>query len=98
MFGLRLTTQRELAGLYAVTDDLRNERDKLQMLVEKERNRADSAVNLLLAKTNGAILTPTNPILEKDKMEYFNKALDEINLFDDDTEKQTVMERIQADA
>ena len=97
MFGFRIVTKRELIAYNTFIQDLRDERIELKAIAEKERNRADAAINMLLAKTQNAILTPTDPRLQKDLEDTINKNMQNMNIFDDEDEQEKTIERIQAD-
>jgi hypothetical protein len=76
MFQLRLTTKRELmlwAAQLAERDErirllemeLRELRESVDKKVERERRRAEGAINILLAKTQGAVIKDERPSAEE---------------------------------
>jgi hypothetical protein len=56
VFQLRFTTKREIGLWISVIEDLKSEVARLHNEVEREKARAQAAINLLLAKTQGATI------------------------------------------
>jgi|WetSurSiteA1Bulk_404760.scaffolds.fasta_scaffold28464_2 hypothetical protein len=93
MFGLRLITKRELALLNATIGGMRDEIANLRLLIEHERKRAEAAINLLLMRTQKAVIDvePTPLTLEQsDKLK--EAALD---IFGDSYTEKEILEKIQ---
>jgi len=95
MFGFKLVHKRELSLYAATIDDLRKEKEALQLAIERERRRADAAVNALLIKTAKVALTPNIPVSE-DQEEAMRQSM--FNLFDDQYPESSVLERVQHDS
>lgn len=81
MFGLRLTTKRELALQAATMLDMRREIARLNERIDHEQKRAEAAINLLLLKTQRAVLTPDQGMtmveeetMRQNMMDVFNDA------------------------
>jgi hypothetical protein len=88
MFGLRLTTKRELELLAATVRDLQRDIDYLRRQVEIERSRADAAVNALLVKKQGVALRPEIARANERQQEEEERALDLFGEFDDESTKE----------
>jgi len=93
MFGFKIIHKRELALYAAQIQDFRNQIKELGLIIEHERKRAEGAINLLLIKTQKAAITPEpNPVTEKEEEEAKAKLL---NIFGDNEEEASLIERIQ---
>ncbi|MDD5037008.1 MAG: hypothetical protein PHE55_19960 [Methylococcaceae bacterium] len=95
MFGLRLTTRRELMLFAAEIEDLRLERERLRGQVDAERKRADAAINALLIRTQKLALTPEAPTLTEEQEEARNTRV--LDIFGETMQEDEVLERIQND-
>lgn len=111
MFGLKIISKGELF-MYAQTIEALND-DKERLVnecnsirrecaaaIEKERKRADAAVNALLIKTNRVAITPEPTDFELDKhLEREAKIMDIFGEEDDKKHKETeqFMEDLQSD-
>lgn len=95
MFGIRLTTKRELALFNAQLQDLRSEREELRAQVERERKRADAAINALLIRTQKLALTPEPPALTEEQEDARNTRM--LDIFGESFEENDITERIQHD-
>ena len=95
MFGLKITTQRELLLFRATIDDLRAEREKLREQIVHEQKRAEGAINMLLIKTQKMALTPEPPALTEDQEDAMKARM--INIFGNDEDETDVIERVQHD-
>lgn len=60
MFGLKLVTQREILLWQATTLDYKAECERLRLEIDRERRRADGAINALLTRRAGVALVPQN--------------------------------------
>ena len=56
MFGLRITTRREILLWTSTIEDLQKERARLVAEAKHERDRAEAILNILLAKTTGMVV------------------------------------------
>lgn len=83
MLGLAIITKRELAVYTGTIADLRKEIERLTKQIEHERLRAEGAINLLLARTQKAVLTPELP-QQVAQEEVIKKAM--LNIFGDEEE------------
>jgi len=83
----RIITKRELALLHATIEDLRNEKIALQALVEHERKRSEGAINLLLLRTQKAVLTPEPVPLTEEQEDKMKERM--LNIFGDEEESMT---------
>lgn len=79
MFGLRFTTKREIGLWISVIEDLKGEVDRLHRQIGAEQARTDSAINLLLAKTQGAVIERRHDI----SMPEGNAVRQVMDLFDE---------------
>lgn len=95
MFGLKITTRRELMLFAAEIEDLRLERERLRGQVEAERKRADAAINALLIRTQKLALTPEAPALTEDQEEARNTRI--LDIFGETMQEDELIERIQND-
>lgn len=90
MFQIRFTTKRELALWMAMIEDLKARVSKLETQIVQERDRADAAVNLLLAKTQGMIIQAQERGVNEFQRE---KALQEVyDMFDEGEGKPSDLE------
>lgn len=87
IFGLRLVTKREIALWMALAEEQKQAIAKLEKAVEKERARADAAINLLLARTQGAVIRPEPTEMDIERMESHT-----YDLFDDSVSAQVKKE------
>ncbi len=95
MFGIRLTTKRELTLLAATISDLRAEIARLNVQLEHERKRAEGAINALLIKcTKMAITTDHESTIEE--QEKFKER--QLNIFGDDepVSEAEALEKLQS--
>lgn len=60
MFNLRIVTKAELKLYQATILDLRERMKRLESERDHERKRAEASINLLLAKTQNAVITAGN--------------------------------------
>ena len=96
MFGLRLTTKRELSLFNAVIQDQKARILALERAVQSEKKRAEAAINALLIKRTGLALTPDIPINEDQEEQLKVDALDIFrDLEEEKTAEETLMERLQ---
>ncbi|HCV42881.1 MAG TPA: hypothetical protein DGH68_05320 [Bacteroidetes bacterium] len=95
MFNLRLTTKRELALLNATIGGMRDEISNLRVLVEHERKRAEAAINLLLMRTQKAVIDVEPSPLTLEQENNVKEAA--LNIFGDDYSEQELMEKLQHD-
>ena len=65
MFGLRITTKRELALLSGTIMDLRKEVERVREERDHERARAEGAINALMIKCTKMAITPDPLTLEE---------------------------------
>jgi hypothetical protein len=89
----KLINKRELSLYAAQIQEFRGEIVRLRESVEHERKRAEGAINLLLMRTQKAVLTPeTSPMTDEQEEAYKAKML---NIFDDNPEEGNFLEEIQ---
>jgi hypothetical protein len=114
MFGLRIVSKGELI-MYAhemktlseekklLTEELRLVRKECNAEIDKERRRADAAINTLLIKTNQVAITPAPTEFELDKqlereaqmMDIFGERDEKKEKKDKETEQ--FLEELQSD-
>jgi len=83
MFGLTITTKREMALFAGTIGDLRAEKAALQDLVDHERARAEAMLNLLLIKTQQAAITPGDKLSLKQQEDLEEKMESKMDIFGD---------------
>lgn len=98
MFGLRIITKREIALYTATILDLRNEIERMRVAVLHEQKRAEAAINLLLAKTQKAVLTPENSEITLESQDRMKEIA--YNIFGEDVipedDEEKLLEKLQS--
>ena len=93
MFGFKLVSKRELSLYAAQIQEFKQEVDRMRLQVEHERKRAEGAINLLLMRTQKAVLTPEPPALTDDEEDKIKAKM--LNIFGDDYEENKFIEDVQ---
>ena len=93
MFGWKLIHKRELALYAAQIQEFKKDVDRMRLQVEHERKRAEGAINLLLMRTQKAVLTPDPPAMSEDQEEAMKAKM--LNIFGDDYEENKFIEDVQ---
>jgi len=102
MFGLTVVTKTEKLLWRAQVESLQDEIKRLHEEISRERNRAEAAVNALLAKAAHVVLSPNPTEVESDReVTRFEEVLDRTyGLFEDDEAKlkqeADILERLQS--
>lgn len=102
MFGLKIVTKNELLLWQHQVETLQDEVKRLHLEVERERKRAEAAINALLVKSAKVALTPEPTGQDRDKeLGDWERYLDEtFNIFAEDPTQAEIekelLERIQS--
>ena len=91
MLGLRFTTRRELLLWQATIADLKQDVLRMRSERDHERERAEGAINALLARSAGVAVLPR----EKDIEDHIDRTMDIFNEADQDKEQAKLMEEMQ---
>ncbi len=97
MFGFKIVTKREIALWISQIEDYKNRLLAMQKERDHERLRAEGAVNALLAKTQGLVLTPDDKSHTDDVEEARNMMF---TIFGEDEEEASrqkdILEKLQS--
>lgn len=91
MFGLRLITRREILLWQATLQDHKEEIIRLRLERDRERERAEGAINALLAKSAGLVVAPKKVFEDE-----LDRSMDVFNDENQDKEQAKLMEQIQS--
>lgn len=92
MFGLRLTTKRELMAYAKQMAEYREEINRLRKELERWQDRFSKVVNLLLAKNTGMAIKLDEPMTIAEEEELKTKAFDIFNEGSQMTEEEVLDE------
>lgn len=102
MFGLKVVTKNELLLWQHQVETLQDEVKRLHQEVERERKRAEAAINALLVRSAKVALAPEPTPAERDReLGDWERNLDSMfNIFAEDPTKEEMekelLERIQS--
>ncbi len=96
IFPWRIIAKREMLLWLATIEDLKAEIREWKAAADRERRRAEAAINALLARQAGLVLTPPDPKAEKEAMDYADAVMDIFGEQANETEVEKLIEQIQS--